>query len=35
MFAEVLLKRLHKEGIKEAAIIGVVIKGHKGKILVK
>ena len=33
--AERLLKRLHKEGIKEAAIIGEVVKKPKGKILVR
>jgi len=33
--AEQLLKELHKEGIKEAAIIGEVVKRPKGKILVR
>jgi len=33
--AERLLKKLHKEGIKEAAIIGKVVKEPKGKILVR
>jgi selenide,water dikinase len=33
--AEKLLKRLHKEGVKEASIIGGVVKKPKGKILVR
>ncbi len=33
--AERLLKKLHKEGIKEAVIIGEVVKEPKGKILVR
>jgi len=33
--AERLLKELHKEGIKEASIIGEVVKETKGKILVR
>jgi len=33
--AERLVKKLHKEGIKEAAIIGEVVKEPKGKILVR
>ena len=33
--ASVLLERMHKEGIKEAAIIGEVIAEPKGKIIVK
>jgi len=33
--AEKLLKRLHKEGVKEASIIGEVVKKPKGKILVR
>jgi len=33
--AEPLLKRLHEEGIKEAAIIGEVVKDSKRKIVIK
>jgi len=33
--ADILLKKLHQEGIKKAAIIGEVVKEPKGKILVR
>jgi len=33
--ADILLKKLHQEGIKKAAIIGEVVKDPKGKILVR